>query len=113
MPIFITQGRYSQQAIKGMADNPEDRAEPVRQLFERAGGRVLNYYMTFGEHDFLIVSEVPDEKTMLSILAVAGYGGGVTDLKTSLAMTTAQAKEAFAAAKGAVGQFRSAGQAAS
>ena len=34
MPIFITQGRYSQQAIKGMADNPEDRAEPVRQLFK-------------------------------------------------------------------------------
>ncbi|MDF2974090.1 MAG: hypothetical protein K0R61_4540, partial [Microvirga sp.] len=27
MPIFITQGRYSRDAIKGMIANPEDRAE--------------------------------------------------------------------------------------
>jgi len=27
MPIFISQGRYSHDAIKGMIANPEDRAE--------------------------------------------------------------------------------------
>ena len=110
MPIFITQGRYSQSAMKGMLNNPEDRAEPVKQLFERAGGRLLSYYMTFGESDFLVIGEAPDERTMLSILATVGAGGGVTDLKTTLAVTTAQAKEAFAAAGKAAGQFRSAGQ---
>ena len=30
MPIFITQGRYTRDAIKGMVVSPEDRADAVR-----------------------------------------------------------------------------------
>ena len=109
MPIFITQGRYTQQAIKGMVDKPEDRQEEVGRLFERAGGTMLSYYVTFGEYDFFIVSEMPNEAAMLGVLATAARGGGVTDLKTTLAISTAAAKDAFTAAGKAAGQFRSAG----
>ena len=55
MPLFITQGRYTQDAVKGMLAKPEDRAEPVSQLFAKSGGKLLAYYMTFGEYDFLVV----------------------------------------------------------
>lgn len=110
MPIFITQGRYTPNALKGMVEKPEDRQSEVKGLFRRAGGKLLSYYFTFGEYDFLIVAEMPDEATMLSVLAVAASGGGVTDLKTTVAMTTAQAKEALASANEAAGKFRSAGQ---
>lgn len=111
MPIFITQGRYTQQALKGMVEKPEDRQNEVKGLFKRAGGKMLSYYMTFGEYDFLIVAEAPDETTMLGVLATAASGGGVTDLKTTVAMTTARAKEAFASAHEAASRFHSAGQA--
>jgi uncharacterized protein with GYD domain len=110
MPIFITQGRYTQQAMKGMVAKPEDRAEEVRNLFERAGCRLTGYYMTFGEYDFMTIAEAPDVQSMLGVLLVAGSGGGVTDLKTTLAVTTAEAKQAFGAAGKSVSQFRSAGQ---
>lgn len=33
MPVFITQGRFTQDAIKGMLAKPEDRSESVGQLF--------------------------------------------------------------------------------
>ena len=110
MSIFITQGRYSQAAMKALVASPEDRAEPVRALYERAGGKLLAYYVTFGEYDFLVVGEVPDPNAMLSILATVGAGAGVTDLTTTLAVTSAEAKEAFAAAGKSAQQFRSAGQ---
>jgi uncharacterized protein with GYD domain len=110
MPIFITQGRYTQSAMKGMVGSPEDRGEPTRQLFERAGGRLVGYYVTFGEYDFLVIAEAPDETAMLGVLATVGAGGGVTDLKTTLAVTSAQAKDAFTAASRSAAQFRSAGQ---
>ena len=29
MPVYITQGRYTREAIKGMLKKPEDRAEAV------------------------------------------------------------------------------------
>lgn len=110
MPIFITQGRYTQQAIKGLVSKPEDRSEEVRQLFDRAGCRLLSFYITFGEYDFLIICEAPDASAILSAVAVAGSGGGVTDVKTTLAITTAEAKEAFAAANKSASKFRSAGR---
>lgn len=111
MPIFITQARYSQQAIKGLVAKPEDREAEVRGLFERAGCRLLSYYITLGEHDFLIISEAPSAVVILSVLAVAASGGGVTDVKTTLAVTTAEAKEAFSLANKSASQFRSAGDA--
>ncbi len=111
MPIFITQGRYTQHAMKGMVSKPEDRSEEVRQLFDRAGCRLLSYYMTFGEYDFLIISDAPDPVAILSVLAVASSAGGVTDVNTTLAVTTADAKQAFVSANKSASQFRSAGQA--
>jgi len=32
MPIYITQGRYTRDAIKGMIIKPEDRADAVSRL---------------------------------------------------------------------------------
>ncbi len=53
MPIYITQGRYTREAIKGMIVKPEDRADAVARLLSKTGGRLLGYYVTFGEYDFL------------------------------------------------------------
>ena len=110
--IFITQGRYTQSAIKGMVASPEDRSEAVRSLIERIGGRLLGYYVTLGEYDFLVVSEGDfDLQTYVSAMAVVGAGGGVTDLKTTVALTATEMKGAFEKAREAAGQFRSAGEA--
>jgi hypothetical protein len=100
MPIFITQGRYTREAVKGLLVRPEDRAEAVSRLLSRAGGRMIGLYFTFGEYDFLQIAAV--------LLAVAG-GGGFTDLRTTLAMSTIEAKGAFAAAADLATGFRSAG----
>jgi len=108
MPLFITRGRFTQDAIKGMLANPEDRAQAVGQLFAQSGGKLLAYYMTFGEHDFLIVSEGPFEGAAIPAI-VAAAGGGVTDLNTCLAMTSAEMKNAFAKAGAVATSFRSAG----
>ena len=53
MAIFITQGRYTADAIKGMVDNPQNREKAVADLMEKAGAKLLALYFTFGEYDFL------------------------------------------------------------
>src|SRR6266511_2550960 len=95
MPIFITQGRYTQSALTGMIASPESRAEAVEKMITAAGGKLHSYYMTFGEYDFLTIIEAPDEKTVLATLAVAAAGGGVTDLKTTIGVNSADMKDAF------------------
>ena len=37
MPIYISRGRFTSDAIKGMVANPENREEVVSKLFESLG----------------------------------------------------------------------------
>jgi len=41
MPIYITQGRYTRDAIKGMIIKPEDRSDQVGRLLSKVGGKLL------------------------------------------------------------------------
>ena len=110
MPLYITRGNYTREALAGMTAKPEDRSEAVSKLFTAVGGKLHGYYMTFGEYDFLIIGEAPSEKDVLAALVVAAGSGGVTNLNTTLAVTTADAKAAFAKANSLASQFRGAGR---
>jgi uncharacterized protein with GYD domain len=109
MPLYITQGRYTREAIKGMIVKPEDRFESLSRHVNRVGGKLLHYYLTFGEYDFLTVIEAPGETQMAAVLLAAAGSGGITGLKTTVAMTSIEAKGAFAAASDLSPAYRSAG----
>ena len=86
-----------------------DRADAVARLLSKTGGRLLGYYVTFGEYDFLTIADVPNDVQMAAVLLAAGSGGGVTDLRTTVALTSVEAKGAFAAAGDLAPSFKSAG----
>jgi uncharacterized protein with GYD domain len=71
MPIYISRGCFTTDAIKGMMAKAENREEAVSNLFESVGGRLIGWYLTFGPHDWLVIGEFPDNKAAASaILAV-------------------------------------------
>ena len=109
MAIYITQGRYTREAIKGMIVKPEDRADAVSRLLAKSGCRLISLYFTFGEYDFVLITEAPSETQIAAALLAAASGGGVTGLRTTLAMTTIEAKGAFAAAGDLVRNYQSPG----
>ena len=110
MALFITQGRYSDQAMKGMVAHPEDRSGPVSALMQAAGGKLLNYYVTLGEYDFMVITEFEgDAAEFLAALLAAGARGGVTNLKTTQAFTAAEAKTAMEKANTIAAGFKAAG----
>jgi uncharacterized protein with GYD domain len=113
MPTFIVQGKFSQPAIKGMLQTPEDHSESVSRLIEGLGGKLLQYYMTTGEYDWMVISEAPNADTVLAACIAAASGGGVTDLKTVSAWSGPEAKAIFEKAGNAARSFKSAGQPAS
>ena len=109
MGIFITQGNYTEEAVKGMVDNPEDREAAVAGLMESVGAKLLHYYVTTGEYDFLVVSESNDLKDLIAALMIAGATGGVTNLKTVQGFTTQDAKVIMERANAVRGGFVAAG----
>lgn len=110
MPTYICQGRFTREAVRGMMSTPEDRTGPVSKLMEGIGGKLLSYYITFGEYDWLLVCEAPNEQAVTAAVIAASAGGGVADIKTTVAMTGPEAMQAFQAARDLASSFKSAGQ---
>ncbi len=109
MGVYITQGNYTEQAMKGMVDNPEDRKNAVAGLMDSVGATLLQYYVTTGEYDFLVITEGDSMTDLVAGLMIAGSTGGVTNMKTFQALTTQDAKAAMEKANAARAGFRSAG----
>ena len=80
------------------------------KLFNMAGGKLVAWYFTFGESGWLLIAEAPDEKTMGAAAIVAIAGGSVTEVKTTLALSSAEAMQTFRAAGDIGPSFKSAGQ---
>ena len=109
MPLYITRGNYSSQTIKNMMAKPEDRTEAVSKLFAAVGGKLHGLYFTFGEYDFMLIAEAPNEKDMAVALLAAAGTGSVANLNTTVAFTGADMKSVFAKANTAAGQYRPGG----
>ena len=76
--IIITQGRYTGEAIAAMAERPEDRSKEARRLIEAAGGKFIASYFTFGEYDFLVISEFDDIRQVTPALIAVAAGGALS-----------------------------------
>src|SRR4029453_11474866 len=111
MPIFISRGRFTSNAVKGMLARPENREEAVSELFKSAGGRLIAWYLTFGRHDWLVIGGFPDEKAAASAVLAAAAGGSLSEVETTIAMTAKDAAATFESAGKAAKNFRSAGHA--
>ena len=74
MATYITFINFTEQGIKTIKDLPA-RIAAGRQAFEANGGKLLNYYLTLGAQDAVVVYEFPDDETTASMaLAQAGLG---------------------------------------
>lgn len=98
MARYILTGNYTAAAMQGMIAHPSDRAAATAALIAASGGKLVDYYLTTGENDFLMVIEAAEVKPMLASLLVAGAAGGASNLKTVMAFTSAEFTEAQKAA---------------
>lgn len=106
MPVFITQGRFTREYVKGGLAKPEDRQAAISKLCEQVGGKMISLYYTLGQYDFMLLSEMPDAKTAAAISLIATGGGGIEGAMTSQAFTTAEAKDMFASAGKVAGGYK-------
>ena len=64
------------QGVRDAAATVE-RAEAVRGLVERLGGRLAHLWWTTGRYDLVSVTEVPDDETAAAIGLAVARGGNV------------------------------------
>jgi len=64
----------------------------VRKLIEAAGGKLINFYFTTGDSDFLLISEANDAENIIAALMAAAAAGTISDVTTARAWTGAEFK---------------------
>src|SRR5215470_13674822 len=89
---LVTRGRFTHDYLKGLLAAPEDREAPVRQVVEAAGGKVISYYVTTGETDFLLISEANEAEAVIAALMAASGAGTISHVSTVRAWTAAEFK---------------------
>ena len=63
----------------------------MRKLVEGAGGRLVNFYFTTGDADFLLITETNEAESAIAAL-LAAAAGTISDVTTSRAWTGAEFK---------------------
>ena len=64
MSSYFFFGRYSQDALK---DISAKRTEKAAETFKKFGGQVKSVYALLGEHDLVIIAEVPGTEAAMQI----------------------------------------------
>ena len=105
MPLFITYASYSQAGVKGMVDNPSDRAEAVGGMLAKAGAKLVAMYMTTGTNDVVLVSEADDGTDAVALGMAVASTGSLSNIETVRAWTSAEFVDIAKKAGGLVGTY--------
>jgi len=83
MSLFLSQVAYNEEGWKALVSNPQNRLDVIRPVVEKLGGRLINAYFAFGDYDFVLISEFPDNVSIAALAIAAAAGGAVKSIKTT------------------------------
>jgi uncharacterized protein with GYD domain len=95
MPFYLHQVSYTPEALTRLIANPQDRFEAVRGPIEKLGGKIKDAYFAFGEHDAVMITEMPDNVSAAAIALAFAAGGALRHSQTTPLMTNAEALDAI------------------
>jgi uncharacterized protein with GYD domain len=95
MPLYLSQVAYNEEGWQALVANPQNRLEAIRPVVDKLGGRIINAYFAFGDYDFVLISEFPDNVSAAALAIAAAAGGAVKSMKTTPLMEAAEGLEAI------------------
>ena len=98
MPFYMYQVAYTPEAWAGMAKKPQDRSRAIRPAIQQLKGRLVSFYLTFGEYDVVAIADMPDNETAAAFSIAASAGGALKTIKTTPLMTAQQGMEVMSKA---------------
>jgi len=76
MPYYIILCNWTDQGIRNIKDAPK-RTAAARAAVEKAGGKWLGFYNTFGQYDMVLITEGANDETVMSVALAIGSQGNV------------------------------------
>ncbi len=107
MALFLLQAAYTSEAWAKQLQSPKNRAEAVRPVVKKLGGKLIHSWLSFGEYDLAAVCEMPDNVSAAAFAMAAAAGGALKSHKTTPLFTMEEGIEAMK--KAALAGYRAPG----
>ncbi len=94
MPRYLFRASYSQSGISGvLKEGGSSRVGAVEKLVGSLGGKVEAQYWAFGDDDYYLIAELPDNAAAAAA-SMTVAASGVGSIKTTVLLTAAEVDEA-------------------
>ena len=94
MAKYLVQASYTAEGLKGLLkDKASGRRAAVIKAVEAMGGKLESFYYAFGEHDAVLILDLPDNATAAA-LAVAVAASGIVRIRTTPLLTIEETDQA-------------------
>ena len=101
MAHYLVQVAYTSEAWANLVKKPQSRMEVVGVAIEKLGGRIEGAWLTFGEYDTIVITQMPDNVSAAALSIAFSAGGALRASKTTPLMTAEEGLEAMRKAAGA------------
>ena len=95
MAYYMIQTAFTAEAWAKMIKAPQNRAEQVRPMIEKMGGKLVSYWTCFGDYDNVVIVQAPDNVSAAALSLAAAAGGALRAAKTTPLMTMEETIEAM------------------
>ena len=76
MPTYISLLRYTHQGITTIKQGPA-RLDAAKEVYRQAGGELKAFYLTMGQYDAVVISELPNDIAGAKLALALGAQGNV------------------------------------
>lgn len=83
MPSYLLQASYTSEALAALVKNPQNRTEVVRKSVEKLGGKLTGAWLSFGDHDVVLIIDMPDNVSAAAMALAAAAGGSLKSTRTT------------------------------
>ena len=95
MPKYLFQATYTSEGIKGLEkDKASGRKAALSKAVESLGGKLEAFYLCFGEQDWLLLADLPDNASA-SAFSLAVSGSGLLRATTTPLVSVEEADQAL------------------
>jgi len=105
MATYMFQFSYSLESVKGMVAKPQNRREAAEKVLAVTGGRLLDMYFCFGDHDGVAIAEFPSNVDAAAASLAIGSSGAFSKVKTTVLITMDESVEAMEKAGAVSGAY--------
>jgi uncharacterized protein with GYD domain len=95
MAYYMYQASFTPEAWAKMVREPQNREAAIRPMVEKLGGKLIGYWMAFGESDAVVIVQMPDNVSAAAAALAATAGGATKSLKTTVLMSVDEGMQAM------------------